>query len=44
MFWPQLAEFQIVPSSVPFASVWYNRVFVGKHLNQKGLEDCTRIL
>lgn len=43
-FWPQLAEFQIVPPSAPCASIWYNQVFVGKHIHQKGLEDFTKIM
>lgn len=44
MFWPQLAQFQIVPLSAPCASIWYHQVFVGKHINQKALEDFTKIM
>lgn len=43
MCWPQLADFQIALASAPCASIQYSRVFVGKHINQKGLEDSTKI-
>lgn len=40
MIWPQLSEFQIVPS----VSIWFSPVLVGKHINEKGLENFTKII
>lgn len=45
MIWPQLSEFQIVPStSAPSVSIWFSPVLVGKHINEKGLENFTKII